>query len=267
LPRFDRPGHFAHSDRSDRNRGLGELAVISIVDDRTRLAYSELHAAENRYSTTATLRRAAAFFEELGCGAPQAVMSDNHKAYTSQRFQAELARLGARHIPIPPYTPRWNGKVERFQQTLALEWAHGRIWRSSLERPSGRVLTFTAEFSIAADDGTSITGTKTLQTGANSGTARCEQFFGPVRVAGSSGSGILTNFTAQITGLSGAATDQGSAETSFVRHVTFLPGGGQFETNDFTETFGTPQGRKPGQGCGDKNHTHEREGDSKKTPK
>jgi hypothetical protein len=106
-----------------------------------------------------------------------------------------------------------------------------------------------------------------LQTGANSGTARCEQFFGPVRVAGSSGSGILTNFTAQITGLSGTATDQGSAETSFVRHVTFLPGGGQFETNDFTETFGTPQGRKPGQGCGDKNHTHEREGDSKKTPK
>jgi transposase InsO family protein len=134
LPRFDRPGHFAHGDRSDRNRGLGKSCVISVVDDRTRLAYSELHGVEDRCSTAATLRRAAAFFEALGCGPPQAVMSDNHKAYTSHRFQAELERLGARHIPIPPYTPRWNGKVERFQQTLDLEWAHGRIWRSSLER-------------------------------------------------------------------------------------------------------------------------------------
>jgi transposase InsO family protein len=134
LPRFDRPGHFAHGDRSDRNRGLGKLAVISVVDDRTRLAYSELHAIEDRYSTTATLRRAAAFFQELGCGPVEAVMSDNHKAYTSHLFQAQLARLGSHHIPIPPYTPRWNGKVERFQQTLDLEWAHGRLWRSSLQR-------------------------------------------------------------------------------------------------------------------------------------
>jgi len=134
LPRFARPGHFAHGDRSDRNRGLGKLAVISVVDDRTRLAYAELHASEDRHSTTTTLRRAAAFFEAHGCGPVEAVMSDNHKAYTSNPFQAELRRLGARHIPIPPYTPRWNGKVERFQQTLDLEWAHARIWRSSLER-------------------------------------------------------------------------------------------------------------------------------------
>jgi transposase InsO family protein len=134
LPRFERPGHFAHGDRSDRNRGLGELCVISVVDDRSRLAYSELHGSENRCSTTATLRRAAAFFEALGCGPPEAVMSDNHKAYTSHRFQAELTRLGARHIPIPPYTPRWNGKLERFFGTLEDEWAHGRVWPNSATR-------------------------------------------------------------------------------------------------------------------------------------
>jgi transposase InsO family protein len=134
LPRFGRPGHFAHGDRSERNRGHGKSCLISVVDDRTRLAYSELHGSEDRLSTTSTLRRAVAFFEELGCGPPEAVMSDNHKAYTSQLFLAELTRLGARHIPIPPYTPRWNGKVERFQQTLDLEWIHGRVWRSSLER-------------------------------------------------------------------------------------------------------------------------------------
>src|SRR3954452_12797867 len=134
LPRFDRPGHFAHGDRSDRNRGLGKLAVISVVGAHTRLAYCELHGAEDRYSTTAALRHAAAYFAELGCGPPEAVMSDNHKAYTSYLFQAELTRLGARHIPIPPYTPRWNGKVERFQQPLDLEWAHGQLWPSSLAR-------------------------------------------------------------------------------------------------------------------------------------
>ena len=126
LPRFDRPGHFAHGDRSDRNRGLGKLCVISVVDDHTRLAYSELHSTEDRHSTSATLRRAVAWLAELGCGPVEAVMSDNHKAYTSHRFQALLTELGARHIPTPPYTPRWNGKVERFQQTLDLEWAHGR---------------------------------------------------------------------------------------------------------------------------------------------
>jgi transposase InsO family protein len=134
LPRFDRAGHFAHGDRSDRNRGLGKLCVISVVDDRTRLAYCELHSIEDRYSTSATLRRAAEWLRELGCAPVEAVMSDNHKAYTSHRFKAELERLGARHIPIPPYTPRWNGKVERFQQTLDLEWAHGRTWPDSHTR-------------------------------------------------------------------------------------------------------------------------------------
>jgi transposase InsO family protein len=71
---------------------------------------------------------------EQGCGPVEAVMSDNHKAYGSFRFQGALVELGARHILTPPYTPRWNGKVERFQQTLDLEWARSQVWRSSLCR-------------------------------------------------------------------------------------------------------------------------------------
>jgi len=135
LPRFDRPGHWALGDRSDRpNRGVGSLCVISVVDDHSRLAYSELHAKEDRFSTTATPLRAAAWMHAQGCGAVEAVMSDNHKAYGSRRFQAALAGLGARHILTPPYTPRWNGKVERFQQTLELEWAKSRVWSSSIAR-------------------------------------------------------------------------------------------------------------------------------------
>jgi transposase InsO family protein len=134
LPRFDRPGHWAHGDRSDRNRSLGELVVISVVDDHSRLAYAELHGAETGVACAATLRRAAAWMREQGTGPTAAVMSDNAKAYTSHAFQAALHQLRARHIRIPPYTPRWNGKLERFNQTLDLEWAHARVWPNSHTR-------------------------------------------------------------------------------------------------------------------------------------
>jgi transposase InsO family protein len=63
---------------------------------------------------------------EQGCGAVQAVLSDNAKCYTGHRFPQTLDELGARHIRIPPYTPRWNGKLERFFGALEDEWAHGR---------------------------------------------------------------------------------------------------------------------------------------------
>ena len=61
-------------------------------------------------------------------------MTDNHKAHTSDAFQALLAELGARHILTPPYTPRWNGKLERFNQTLDDEWARSREWPNSHTR-------------------------------------------------------------------------------------------------------------------------------------
>jgi transposase InsO family protein len=62
-------------------------------------------------------------------------MSDNAKCYSqSHLFAATLAELGARHILIPPYTPRWNGKIERFFGTLDTEWAHGRVWANSTQR-------------------------------------------------------------------------------------------------------------------------------------
>jgi transposase InsO family protein len=135
LPKFDEPGHWATGNRTGhRSRGAGEAVVISVVDDHSRLAYCELHAGENAIACAATLRRAAAWMLEQGCGPLEAVMSDNAKAYTSTFFQAQLRELGARHILTPPYTPRWNGKLERFNQTLDAEWAHARIWPSSQTR-------------------------------------------------------------------------------------------------------------------------------------
>jgi len=137
LPKFDRPGHWAHGDRSEPHRTYkaGKVKVIGVIDDHTRLVYCELHAGETAATVSGTLRRAATWFVEHGCGPVQAVMSDNAKCYaTSFEFRDTLAELGARHILIPPRTPRWNGKIERFFRTLDTEWAHGRVWPSSARR-------------------------------------------------------------------------------------------------------------------------------------
>jgi transposase InsO family protein len=135
LRKFNRPGHWAHGDRSERSRNVGKTVVIGVVDDHTRLAYCELHSKENAKTVSATLRRAAAWFREQGCAPVQAVMSDNAKCYaTSFAFRDTLTELGARQILIPPYTPRWNGKIERFFGTLDTEWAHAQIWSDSATR-------------------------------------------------------------------------------------------------------------------------------------
>ncbi len=105
-----------------------------MVDDHSRLAYCELHSGETAVAVAKTIRRAAAWFCEQGCGPVEAVMSDNARAYCGTTFAGALSELGARHILTPPYTPRWNGKVERFFGTLDREWAHGRVWSSSRER-------------------------------------------------------------------------------------------------------------------------------------
>lgn len=135
LQRFNAPGHWAHGDRSGRHRNAGYIYAHCVVDDHTRLAYVELHARDSGQAAALTLRRAAAWFAEQGCGALEAVMTDNAFVYRHSRdYQNALADLHARHILTPPYTPRWNGKVERFIQTLDTEWAHGRIWPSSTQR-------------------------------------------------------------------------------------------------------------------------------------
>jgi transposase InsO family protein len=135
LPRFGRPGHWAHGDRSDRSRDIGTVYAHCVVDDHTRLAYVELHSADSARAAAKTLERAIAWFADQGCGQAEAVMTDNALIYTrSHAFRDQLKAAGARHIVTPYYTPRWNGKVERFIQTLDTEWAHGRVWPSSATR-------------------------------------------------------------------------------------------------------------------------------------
>jgi transposase InsO family protein len=137
APKFSVPGHWATGQRAEQHktRNAGKTVVIGVVDDHSRLAYCELHGAENAENVSATLRRAAAWMQEQGCGPVEAVMSDNAKCYsTSRAFRDTLTQLKAKHILIPPYTPRWNGKIERFFGTLDTEWAHGRVWPNSNQR-------------------------------------------------------------------------------------------------------------------------------------
>jgi transposase InsO family protein len=137
LARFSVPGHRVTGDRRSRDlhRGIGYDHLHCVVDDHSRLAYVELHPREDADTNARTLERALACFAELGLEATEAVMTDNAMVYrNSRRFQALLARHQLRHIRTPAYTPRWNGKVERFIQTLQNEWAYSRTWSNSSER-------------------------------------------------------------------------------------------------------------------------------------
>ena len=140
--RFLRPGHRVTGDRSRTSTEIESRVGYdyghAVVDDHSRLAYAEIHADERAVTCAAFLERALAFFQEHGIGAKR-VMTDNAFAYVHSRvFRELLARHGMRHLRTEPYRPRTNGKVERFHQTMAREWAYGLAYRSHRER--GRAL-------------------------------------------------------------------------------------------------------------------------------
>ena len=136
LARFGRPGHRTRGRAAQHaNEGMGHVHLHVAVDDHSRYAYVEQHPDERGPTCAAFLGRALAHFAELGLEPAEAVMSDGARNYrTAAVFQAALAEAGARHILTPPYTPRWNGKAERFIQTLKAEWAYAHEWPSSAAR-------------------------------------------------------------------------------------------------------------------------------------
>ena len=137
LARFSVPGHRVTGDRrtKDLHRGIGYDYLHVVIDDHTRLAYVELHPREDANTNTRTLERALAFFAELGLDPPEAVMTDRALVYRrSRHFRALIEQHQLRHILTPPYTPRWNGKAERFIRTLQDEWAYSHTWPTSSKR-------------------------------------------------------------------------------------------------------------------------------------
>ena len=136
LARFNKPGHWATGrGEQHNNRGVGWVYLHVVIDDHSRYLYVEQHDRETAETNAQTLERAIGHFAELGLRPPQAVMTDNAFVYTrSARFRQLLARIGAKHITPPPYTPRWNGKAERVIRTLQDEWAYAHRWPNSQQR-------------------------------------------------------------------------------------------------------------------------------------
>lgn len=137
LGRFDRPGHRITGSKAGRSNragsGPGWDCLHVCVDDASRLAFTRILADETAASAVAHLRAAVAWFESQGVRVDR-VMTDNGSCYVSHHFRTACAELGVRHVRTRPYTPRTNGKAERFIQTALKEWAYGRVWKTSNAR-------------------------------------------------------------------------------------------------------------------------------------
>ena len=135
LGRIDGIGHRISGDRTGQSnkRGTGWEFLHVAIDDASRLAYTELLPDERKESAVAFTRRALAWFARHGVKVER-VMSDNGSAYKSFAFRDLLAGCGIRHKHTRPYTPRTNGKAERFIQTSLREWAYAQPFHSSAER-------------------------------------------------------------------------------------------------------------------------------------
>ena len=139
--RFERPGHAVTGDRSQRSRNwmsphtrAGYDFAHAIVDDHSRLAYVELLPDEKAATVTAFVTRALAWFGQHGITTKR-LMTDNAFAYVNNRSLRELLQTRhIKHLTTQPYRPRTNGKVERFHQTMAREWAYGLSYASHRDR-------------------------------------------------------------------------------------------------------------------------------------
>lgn len=123
LGRIKYLGHRITGDRRGQRKGPGWEVVHLCIDDHSRASYVEVLPDEKRETTAAFAHRAIAWFARYGIVVARA-MSDNGSAYRSRLFSNVLEGLSIRHIFTRPYTPRTNGKAERFVRTMLNEWAY-----------------------------------------------------------------------------------------------------------------------------------------------
>ena len=133
LARFYRPGHRVTGSRLGASDGAGWEFVHIAIDDFSRIAYAEILPDEKGATCAAFMRRACRWFKRQGITI-RALLTDNGTGYRSHVFRSQCLRAALRHHRTRPYTPRTNGKAERFIQSMLREWAYGRLYRSSAER-------------------------------------------------------------------------------------------------------------------------------------
>ena len=133
LGRIQGSGHRITGQRQHRARGIGWEYLHIAIDDHSRVAYMELLPDERGPSMSAFLRRALQWFRARGVRVRR-VLTDNGSGYVSRSFRATCRALRVRHRRTRPYTPRTNGKAERFIQTALREWAYRRPYYTSGDR-------------------------------------------------------------------------------------------------------------------------------------
>jgi transposase InsO family protein len=134
LGRFERVGHRITGDRQKgMSRGAGWEYVHVCIDDASRLAFSQILLDERKESAVAFLKAAVAYYASLGVIVAR-VMTDNGSCYRSKAFRKACRDLGLKHIRTRPYTPKTNGKAERFIQTALREWAYAQAYPDSTRR-------------------------------------------------------------------------------------------------------------------------------------
>jgi len=136
LGRIGSVGHRITGRRTgvvNRHLGIGWEFVHVCIDDASRVAFVQVMSDERQASAVAFLEAAVTYYARLGIRIER-VMTDNGSCYRSKAFRAACKRLGLRHIFTRPYTPKTNGKAERFIQTSLREWAYARAYNSSHER-------------------------------------------------------------------------------------------------------------------------------------
>ena len=133
LGRILKPGHRVTGNPGDHAHGDGWEYVHVVIDDHSRIAFSAIYPDETRASVLAFLNEALAYYARLGIHF-RALLTDNGPAYRSGQFAQACRKLGLKHRFTRPYTPRTNGKAERFIQTALREWAYARSYQNSNER-------------------------------------------------------------------------------------------------------------------------------------
>ncbi len=133
LARIVKPGHRLTGNPRDETRRAGWEVLHVAIDEHSRMAFSALHPNERASCAVAFLHDAVGYYARLGFPIRR-VLTDNAPCYYSRQFAHACRQLGIRHLRTRPYTPRTNGKAERFIQTALREWAYACLYQNSAER-------------------------------------------------------------------------------------------------------------------------------------
>jgi len=133
LVRIQRPSHRVTGNRRDGVKGIGAEFLHIAIDDHSRLAFTAMYPDQTERSSTHFLAAAVGWFSRLGI-VTRRILTDNGPCYKAHRFAHACNQLGLKHRRTRPYTPRTNGKAERFIKTAINEWAYARTYQNSQER-------------------------------------------------------------------------------------------------------------------------------------